>query len=294
MQASLLPAAPAGFEVRLALTKGHGDETRQALAKADLLLKRGPMTLLGPLAPDAALCETYRRRGMLEGSPTEYRAPTRIVVVPLTGLPKACIRKWRENGHEVLDLTLPAVRRAQTALGLLTLEHCLPIVIGQHDAPEALAIAGESQGCKVCEDADQAAELPFAPKFGLVCQTTISKRRAHAVAEALRLRHPDSRIVFLDTTTPAMTERERSVDGLSRWADSNIVAGERNDSSVRALIEAARRLGLAAHAVPNAGALDLRDFTGCHRIGITAGEFSPDAVADGIAARLETEAAAEG
>ena len=290
MQANLLPS----LQVRFALAKGHGDETRKALAKLDLRLKRGPVTILGALAPDAALCETYRRRGMLEGSPTEYRAPTHTVVVPLTGLPKACIRRWRENGHDLLDLTLPAIRRAQTALGLLSLEHCSPIIIGHHDDPEALAIAGETLGCKVLEDADQAAALPFAPKFGLVCQTTISKRRAHAVAEALRLRHPDSRIVFLDTTSPAMTERERSVDGLSRWADSIIVAGERNDSSVRALIEAARRLGLAAHPVPNAGALDLRDFAGFHRIGITAGEFSPDAVADGIAARLETEAAAEG
>jgi 4-hydroxy-3-methylbut-2-enyl diphosphate reductase len=262
------------------------------LARFDLRLKRGPVTILGALAPDAALCETYRRRGMLEGSPTEYRAPTRTVVVPLTGLPKACIRRWRDNGHDVLDLTLPGVRRAQTALGLLALEHCKPVVIGHRDDAEALAIAGEAPACTVIEDADQAADLPFAPKFGLVCQTTLSKRRAHAVAEALRLRHPDSRIVFLDTTTSAMTERERSVDGLSRWADFIIVAGERNDSSVRALIEAARRLGLAAQAVPNAGALDLRDFAGFHRIGISAGEFSPDAVAEGIAVRLETEAAA--
>jgi 4-hydroxy-3-methylbut-2-enyl diphosphate reductase len=291
MQASLLPAP--GLQIRLALVKGHGPETRAALAKADLRLKRGPVTLLGPLAPDAALCETYRRRGMLEGSPTEYRAPTQTVVVPLTGLPKACIRKWRDNGHDILDLTLPAVRRAQTALGLLALEHCRPVVIGHHDAPEALAISGETPGGKVCEDADQAAELPFAPKFGLVCQTTISKRQAHAVAEALRLRHPDSRIVFLDTTTPAMTERERSVDGLSRWADAIIVAGDPSDSSVRALIEAARRLGLAAHAVPNPGALELPHFGTFSRIGVTAGEFSPDAVAEGIAARLETELAPE-
>ena len=288
MQASLLSA----LQVRFALSKGHGQETRNTLTKTDLLLKRGPVTILGPLAPDAALCEAYRRRGMLEGSPTEYRAPTKTVVVPLTGLPKACIRKWRDNGHDLIDLTLPAIRRAQTALNLLALEHCKPIVIGHPADSEALAIAGESPACRIIEDADQAAELPFAPKFGLVCQTTISKRRAEAVAESLRLRHPDSRIVFLDTTTPAMTERERSVDGLSRWADSIIVAGERNDSSVRALIEAARRLGLAAEAVPNAGSLDLRDFARYRRIGISAGEFSPDAVAEAIAARLQTEVAA--
>lgn len=276
-------------QFRRALVSGHGPETRAALAKLDQRLRRGAVTMLGPLAPDAALCELYRRRGVLEGSATEYRAPTHTVVVPLTGLPKACLRKWKDHGHEVLDLTLPAVKRAQTSLALLGLEHCKPVVIGSREDSEAMAIAGELPGTAIIEDADQAAELPFAPKFGLVCQTTISKRRAQAVAEGLRLRHPDSRLVFLDTTTPTSLERERSVDGLSRWAESIIVAGEVREASVRTLIETARRLGLAARAVADAGALDPGEFAGLARIGLIAGEFSPDAVLEGIAARLETE-----
>jgi len=286
MSASL---SPLRSQCRRALASGHGAETRAALEKLELRLKRGALTILGALAPDTALCELYRRRGIHEGSATEYRAPTHTVVVPLTGLPKACLRKWRENGHEVLDLTLPAVKRAQTSLALLALEHCRQVVIGRKGDAEAIAIAGEAPGTAIIEDADQAAELPFAPKFGLVCQTTISKRRAHAVAEALRFCHPDSRMIFLDTTAPATWERERSVDGLSRWAESIIVAGDAGEASVRTLIETARRLGLAAHAVPDAGALDPAQFAGISRIGLTAGEFSPDAVLDGIAARLETE-----
>lgn len=276
-------------ELRRAFILGHGKETRDALARLDTRLRRGAVTFLGPLAPDAALCELYRRKGVLEGSAEEYRAPTHTVVVPLSGLPKACIRKWKEHGHEVLDLTLPAVRRAQTSLNLLALEHCKAVVIGSRDERESAAIAGEVAGAVVVEDAEQAALLPFAPKFGLLCQTTISRRHAHSVVEALRHRHPDSRLVFLDTTTPAMLERERSMEGLSRWAETIIVAGDPGESSVRALIESSRRLGLPAQAVPDAGALDLRQFAGTSRIGLTAGEFSPDAVVEAIAARLETE-----
>jgi len=289
MQASFLTSPAMRPQFRHALVMGHGDEIRAVLAKLDLRLKRGAVTVLGPLAPDAALCEMYRRRGALEGAPTEYRAPTHTVVVPPTGLPKACLRKWKENGHELLDLTLPSVRRAQTSLGLLMLEHCKPVVIGSRDDAETTAIAGEAAGAAVVEDAEQAALLPFAPKYGVVCQTLISRRRAHGVVEALRQRHPDSRMVFLDTTSTAMSGRERSVEGLSRWAETVIVAGEESESSVRALIEAARRLGLPARAVADAGALDLKDFATAERIGITAGEFSPDAVVEGIMARLETE-----
>lgn len=287
---SSFPSTPPELHVlRRAFILGHGAEVRAALDRLEMRLRRGAVTSLGPLAPDTSLCELYRRRGMLEGAAEEYRAPTHTVVVPLTGLPKACLRKWKESGHELLDLTLPAVKRAQTSLGLLSLEHGKPVVIGWRDSAEAAAIAGEIPGTVVAEDPEQASLLPFAPKFGLVCQTTFSRRRAHAVAEAIRLRHPDSRLVFLDTTTPAMLERERSVEGLSRWAETIIVAGEAGESSVRALLDASRRLGLPAHAVADAGSLNAEEFAKIGRIGLTAGEFSPDAVLDAIEGRLQTE-----
>ena len=271
------------------MAHGHGSETRAALARLESRLTRGAVTVLGPLAPDAALCELYRRRGALEGAAGEFRAPTRTVVVPLSGLPKLILRRWKESGHELLDLALPAVRRAQTSLNLLALEHARPLVCGFHDDAESAAIAGEVAGCAGVEDADEAAVLPFAPKFGLVCQTGMSRRRAGGVAEALRQRHPDSRMVFLDTTSPALLERERSVEALSRWAEVILVAGEAGEASVRALVDASRRLGLPAFPVADAGALDRRVLAGACRIGLTAGEFSPDMVVEAIAARLETE-----
>lgn len=279
------------FQLRRALVAGHGSETRASLARLDATLKRGTVTILGPLAPDAALCEMYRRRGALEGDSQEFRAPTRIVVVPLTGLPKETRKRWKETGHELMDLTLPSVRRAQTSLNLLTLEHCKPLVAGFRDDVESQAIAGEANGATVVEDGEEASLLPFAPKFGIVCQTRIARRQASVMAEALRQRHPDSRLVFLDTTSLAMLERERSVEALSRWAESIIVAGDAGEASVRALLETARRLGLPAKAVADAGALEPRDFAGVGRIGLTAGEFSPDSVMEAIAARLETEGA---
>jgi 4-hydroxy-3-methylbut-2-enyl diphosphate reductase len=280
------------LQLHRAMVAGHGSETREALARLETRLKRGPVTVLGPLAPDVALCELFRRRGALEGDPLEFRSPTHTVVVPLCGLPRETRKRWKESGHELFDLTLPSVRRAQTSLNLLTLEHSKPLVAGFRDDAESAAIAGEAKGSTVVEDAEEASLLPFAPKFGIVCQTRITRRHASLIAEALRLRHPDSRMAFLDTTSLAMLERERSVEGLSRWAESIIVAGDAKEASVRALIETARRLGLPATAVADAGALDPREFSGIGRIGLTAGEFSPDAVIEAIAARLETEGGA--
>jgi 4-hydroxy-3-methylbut-2-enyl diphosphate reductase IspH len=86
-----------------------------------------------------------------------------------------------------------------------------------------------------------------------------------------------------------MLERERSVEALSRWAEVILVAGEAGEASVRALVEASRRLGLPAFPVADAGALDRSVLGGTSRIGLTAGEFSPEGVVEAIAVRLETE-----
>ena len=273
-------------QVRTAPPVGPGGELREALARLEARLGKGAVTVLGPLAPDAALCEAFLRRGVLEGQPGEFRAPTRTVVVPPTGLPRPLVRRWKESGHELLDLTLPAVRRAQTSLQLLALEHARTVVIGHRDDAECAAIAGEVAGTAVVEDADQAAQLPFAPKFGVVCQTLLSRRRAAAVVESLRQRHPDSRVVFLDTTSPALSGRERSVEALSRWAELILIAGEAGEASVRALIEASRRLGLPAHPVADAAALDFRDLAGVARIGVAAGEYGAEAGFAALVGRL--------
>ena len=67
MTSSPIPALAMTARIRRAIVLGHGAEVRSALARLEARLRRGAVTLLGPLAPDAALCESYRRRGLLEG-----------------------------------------------------------------------------------------------------------------------------------------------------------------------------------------------------------------------------------
>lgn len=63
--------------------------------------------------------------------------------------------------------------------------------------------------------------------------------------------------------------------------------GEAGEASVRALIDASpRRLGLPAFPVADIASFDPKDFAGITRIGFTSDEDSPDAVPDGIIARL--------
>jgi hypothetical protein len=52
------------------------------------------------------------------------------------------------------------------------------------------------------------------------------------------------------------------------------------------LIEASRRLGLPAHPVADAAALDFRDLAGVARIGVAAGEYGAEAGFAALVGRL--------
>jgi len=282
-------ATSSAVSIRVASRSGHSSGLRAALAQLETRLQRGAMTIAGPLGPNAALCDRFRLLGLREADPWTFRAATRTVVVPPYGLAKSVKQGWKDAGHELLDLTLPEVRRAQTSLQLLVAEGCRPVVAGSAEDPEALAIAGDLKGFAIAGDADEAARLSFSPKIGIVAQPGFSPRRARLIGEALKQRHRDAKVTFLDTTAPAMSDRERSVEELSRWAEFVMVVGEESDASARALIETARRLGLpsALCATPSSASA----LQGCRRVLLTAGEYTPD---EAIAAWLSAATADRG
>jgi 4-hydroxy-3-methylbut-2-enyl diphosphate reductase len=269
-------------EICRAAVLGMSQEARDA---ENLLFGRpgaGPLTLLGVPGPHRALLDRARRHGALEGGTDDGAAPTRRVVIPMSGIAPERRRAWREAGHELVDLTLPAVRRLHALKALMRAQDRRIVVAGFRDDPECQALAGE--GVTVVEDADAAASLPFAPRTGLLSQTTLGARRFATIELALRLRHPDSDVAAMDTRCPSLQSRERALAAIARRCDMIVVLADPADRSGQALYEVARCLGVAAARVadpdfpPDPGS--------ARRIGLTAGIHTPDEEVDRLEARL--------
>lgn len=231
-------------------------ETRDAWALLGRRFKDGPLTLLGAPGPNRVLLDRARRAGALEGALDDRAAPTSRVVIPFTGAFPAGLARWLAAGHEVLDLTLPAVRRVRTTLGLLHAEGKRLVLAGHRGDPECEAIAAGIPGVAVVENADEAAALAFAPASGLVCQTLISAHRFQAIAQALQGRHRDGRLEVIDTQSQAQKLREKALAGLAGWADLILIASDPEDPSGRALYECARRHGCPERVIAGAGGAD--------------------------------------
>ncbi|MGB6223486.1 hypothetical protein [Haloferula sp.] len=269
-------------EVRRAAVLGMSQETRDAWNLLIRRLSEGPLTLLGAPGPNRVLLDRARRAGALEGSIDDHSAPTHRVVVPLTGTSLTQQKSWKERGYQLIDLTLPAIRRARVTLNQLRLERCRLVLVGHPGDPECLAIAGGIRGVAIVESVDEAADLPFAPHTGVVFQTSIASHRARTIVESLRSRHRDSKIQVLDTLAAAAIQREHALRNLARESDLVLIVADPEDASGRALYETARWLGRPAKIVHRTEDLEMIDLKGFRQIGLSAGEFTSDEEIDSI------------
>ena len=160
------------------------------------------------------------------------------------------------------------------------------LVIGRHEDPESLALAGGQPGTKILEDTTDTARLEFAPAFGVVCQTTLSPRRVSWLVQQLRFRYRDSRVTFLNTVSPAMARREEALGKLLVTSDKVVIVGWAGEASCEALMETALRRGKPAVVVEGPGDLRAEDFAGHPRLALTAGAFALDETIRAVAEAL--------
>lgn len=263
-------------ELRIATTCGMDADTRAALTALETLARSGTVAVAGCFMPDAGVRAHLARLGVVE----QVREPDffrfRHIVIPYSGIAPRDRKSWEEADHAVTDLTSPHVRRAQVALGLLRMEGAQALVIGRHDDPETHSLAGTSPGTRIIQDTTDTARLGFAPSFGVVCQTTLSPRRASWLLQQLRMRYRDARVTFLNTAAPAMAARELALEKLLDWADLVVVVGQNGEASVEALGETALRKGKPALVAATAATFDPAALAGARRIALTAGAFAQD------------------
>lgn len=281
-----MPPTAAKPELRIARTLGMDTDAREALARLLALAKSQRVAIPGQFMADEGLSIQLAEAGIAENvDEADFFRFTRVVI-PYRGISSRRRRDWETAGHRLEDFTSPKVRRAQVALGLLKMEGAQTLVIGYHEDPETLAMAGTSPGTKIIEDTTDTARLLFAPAFGVVCQTNLSPRKMTWLVQQLRHRYRDARVTFLDTISPAMAAREEALESLLVDCTLAVIAGDRGESSCEALAETALRRGKQAVIVSNPGDID-STVVGAHRkIALTAGAFASDQAIRSIAESL--------
>ena len=130
-------------------------------------------------------------------------------------------------------------------------------------------------------------QLPFAPRFGVVAQTTQPIARVRALVARLQHRHPEAVIIFKDTVCQPTKDRQAAMERLCRENDLIVVVGGRNSNNTRQLGETARQAGVRVREVETAADLQAAWFQGGDRVGVTAGTSTLDETVQAVVARLK-------
>ncbi len=271
--------------LHVAKTLGMDQEARRNLERVRQLSRMGKIGVAGQWMPDQGLSKQLAALGVTEQVEPADFTRFRTIIVPYCGISANQRREWQALGKNLEDLTCTQVRRAQVALGLLRMEGAHGLVIGRHEDPESLALAGDHGGT-ILQDTSDTARLRFAPNFGVICQTTLSTTRVEWLVQQLRHRWRDARVTFLNTISPTWAAREDALERLLTTCDRVVIVGDATEASCEALAETALRRGKAATIVSGPEHLEMIDFREDRKIALTAGAFATDEAIHAVAEAL--------
>lgn len=196
------------------------------------------------------------------------------IIIRSHGVGPSVYNAIKAKGLELADATCPHVKKAQMSAKSLADEGFKVIIIGEKEHPEVRSIkewAGENS--LVLANKEEASELSFIPKLGVVAQTTFSAAAFNNIVSILLEKSCDIRI--LRTICTATDRRQSAAIKLAKQVDMMLVIGGRNSANTTRLAQLCTDHCITHH-IETVDELQSDWFNNIKKIGITAGASTPD------------------
>ncbi len=259
---------------------------KDAIALALATARHQPLTILGDLVHnDTGLAEL--RAGSIRIEQTPAAAATATVMITAHGASERRIRETRRLGLNVLEATCPLVHLAHRSLKKLVAEGFFPVIIGKHDHVEVRGMTEDLAAFHVVLSEADVANLPERRRFGVISQTTQPIEKVRQMVQAIRARHPNSEVRFIDTVCQPTKQRQSAAIELAQNCSVVIVIGGSHSNNTRELVNTCSRFCARVHHVQTAGDLRADWFCAGDTVGITAGTSTPDKLIDEVEQQIK-------
>ena len=192
---------------------------KDAIALALETARHRPLTILGDLVHNETVLAELQAQGVrIRQSPEEIDTPT--VMVTAHGASERRIGETRQRGLAVLEATCPLVHLAHRSLARLVDEGFYPVIVGKRDHVEVRGMTEDLDRFSVVLTADDAADLPSHPRYGVIAQTTQPIDRVRHLVGLIRERFPAAEVRFIDTVCQPTKQRQGAAIGwpsAARW-----------------------------------------------------------------------------
>jgi 4-hydroxy-3-methylbut-2-enyl diphosphate reductase len=269
---------------------------RDAIALALEHADAGPLTILGDLVHNPTVLSALEAKGIAVAQDVAHvKTPT--VMVTAHGTSERTRARTRALGLTVVEATCPLVDVAHRAVAALAHEGYHVVIVGQRDHVEVRGLTGDldRDNFNVVLERRDVLALEEHPRIGVAAQTTQPVEKVRYLVDLIRRRFLQSDVRFVDTVCKPTKERQSAAVEIARQADVVIVVGGRSSNNTRELVKTCARYCARVHHVQTDADVRPEWFDAAKVVGLTAGTSTPDAVIDGVEARIRlcADAAAE-
>lgn len=282
------------FSVLLARERGMCAGVERAIRTVEEVLKfygPGKIWVLHEIVHNRHVVEDLRSQGVSFADSLEEVPDGAVLIFSAHGVSLEVEEAARSRDLKVIDATCPVVSAIHRKLNRAGVQGLEAVVIGHQGHKEVIGTVGQYQGSsdKVHvilkpEDVDKLS-LGNGGKI-FVTQTTLSVDETAETVKALRAKYPEIEGPRKDNTCRATQLRQDAVKDLASQCDLVIIAGSKNSSNSRRLMEVAQKGGAKSVLIDDESEIDVKWLESVEAVGVSAGASAPEYVAQGILKRL--------
>lgn len=248
----------------------------------------GPIHTLGPIIHNPGVVKELAEAGVSPVESLEGFTKGGTIILRTHGVTPQVISEAEAGGLAIVDATCPYVKVAQEKASSLREQGYLPIILGEHEHPEVIALlAHAGEKARVVEKAEELDLRPVRGKsIGVVVQTTQASANLAALVERLA---PACRSLLVHNTMCNATQKcQDEALELAGSADAVVVIGGRNSANTTRLAQLCRQVQPRTYHIEDVGELRAEWFEGAQTVAITAGASTPPEQMEAAAEWLET------
>lgn len=247
----------------------------------------GSIHTLGPIIHNPGVVRELAEAGVSPVESLKGLKKGSTIILRTHGVTPEVIREAESRGLAIVDATCPYVKVAQEKASSLKEQGYLPIILGEHEHPEVVALlAHAGEKARVVEHAEELnLGAVLGKSVGVVVQTTQASANLAALAERLA---PVCRSLLIHNTMCNATQKcQDEALALARRADAVIVIGGRNSANTTRLAQLCHEVQPRTFHIEDVGELQEEWFTDAQTVAITAGASTPPEQMDAAAEWLK-------
>ncbi|MGL4402873.1 MAG: 4-hydroxy-3-methylbut-2-enyl diphosphate reductase [Fusobacteriaceae bacterium] len=212
--------------------------------------------------------------------------PEDIVIVRAHGTKKEIYQKLEKQGVKIEDSACIFVKNIRRKIIEIQKLGDEIVFIGDKEHPEVQGIISYGLNIKIFKTLDELKRysIDSKKKYSLLTQTTLNKEKMEEIKKYLENNHMNVKI--FNKICGATQERQEAVKKIAAEADLVLIVGGRKSSNTQKLFEISHKINSNTKLVTDQTEVDLNWFSGCEKVGITAGASTPEDIIQKIENKL--------